>query len=356
MLGLRRKGTSRLTVENVPALGRLLRSWRRRGAELHDVDVRTRILTEQLASLEQAVRSLASDGLRSVNDAWGKQAVETFSGIERRLAQLERTLAHIQQASLRSGEYPSLMAAELQALRRTESYAAAYLETPLVTVRIGVFRPGDLLFDRALRTVREQTYPRWEAIVVTDGPDPLVAERIAALGDSRISCVQRPRQGPYPADPVTRWRVAGTHPFNEAISHATGTWIAPIDQDDEWDLDHLEVLVAAALRTRAELVYGQCRAEVAGVGQSLFGKWPPIEGDFGFQGTIYHAGLAEFMLYDVTSHLTGEVADWNLARRMLDAGVRFEFVERPVTTYHVAASSLHFEAWRTRVAEREQAP
>ena len=133
--------------------------------------------------------------------------------------------------------------------------------------------------------------------------------------------------------------MAGTHPFNEAISHAKGTWIAPIDHDDEWDPDHLEVLLDGALRTRAELVYGLCRAQVASVGQTVFGKWPPVEGDFGFQGAIYHAGIAAFMLYDVTSHLTGEVADWNLARRMLDAGVRFEFVARPVTTYHVAPAS-----------------
>jgi glycosyltransferase involved in cell wall biosynthesis len=60
--------------------------------------------------------------------------------------------------------------------------------------------------------------------------------------------------------------VAGTHPFNEAVSHARGTWIAPIDHDDEWEPDHLEVLVGAALRSRAELVYGVCRAQIANIG------------------------------------------------------------------------------------------
>jgi hypothetical protein len=341
-------GAPRLAAENVPVLGRILRSWHRRGVELHSVELRTRVLANQIASLEQALGSL--------EDAWKETVGEAISGIGHRLAQIEDNLAQLHHATLRSGEYTSLMAAELQALRRTEGYAAAYREMPLVSVRIGAFQPGDLLFDRALRTVRQQTYPRWEAIVVTDGPDPAVAERIAALGDSRISCVRRPRQGQYPSDPLTRWRVAGTHPFNEAISHANGTWIAPIDHDDEWDQDHLEVLLDAALRTRAELVYGLCRAQVAGVGQTVFGKWPPVEGDFGFQGAIYHAGIAAFMLYDVTSHLAGEVADWNLARRMLDAGVRFEFVERPVTTYHIAPTSLHYEAWKARVAKQDGAP
>lgn len=309
----------RAGLQSIPVLGRALNAWRRRGAELHDVALRTQALTEQLSHLEEML-----------ND--------------------------VRHAALRGGEYTSLMAAKLQTLRRTSSYAAAYRDTPLVTVRIGAYNPGDLLFDRALRSVVEQTYPAWEAIVVTDGPDQDVAERIDALGDSRIVCLQRSRQGPYPEDRVARYRVAGTHPFNEAISHARGAWIAPIDHDDEWDRDHLEILMEAVLRSRAELVYGRCRVQVGELGQTFFGQWPPVDGQFGFQGALYHAGIAEFMLYDVTSHITGEVADWNLARRMLDAGVRFEFVDRPIATYYVAPTALTFESWKMRLAEQGDHP
>ena len=41
----------------------------------------------------------------------------------------------------------------------------------------------------------------------------------------------------------------------------------------------------------------------------------------------------------------GEPGDWNLARRMLDAGVRFAFIERPVTTYYYAPRDRRGKEW-----------
>ena len=114
------------------------------------------------------------------------------------------------------------------------------------------------------------------------------------------------------------WRTAGVHPFNEGVGHASGKWIAPLDQDDEWTEDHLEILLATATASRAELVSGVCATQVGHEGQTYFGQWPAREGEFAFLGAIYHAGIADFMLYDLNSYLSAEPADWNLARRMLD--------------------------------------
>jgi glycosyltransferase involved in cell wall biosynthesis len=244
------------------------------------------------------------------------------------------------------------VAARLQGLRRQETYAAAYAECPLVSVRIGAYHPGDALFEAALASVRAQSYEHWEAVVVFDGPDPESAARVDAIGDPRIRCYQRPQRSVYPPDSDSRWLVAGVHPFNEAIAHARGNWIAPLDQDDEWRADHIEVLLDAARTTRAELVYGVCAVPLGPEGETYFGAAPPAQGDFGFQTAIYHAGIAEFMLYDYNAHLRGEPADWNLARRMLEAGVKFEFVDRIVATYHVDPQSRAFSWWQQRLAER----
>ncbi len=239
-------------------------------------------------------------------------------------------------------------AAEVLRMRRDPGYADAYGEAPLVSARIGAYRPGPELFERALASIRAQTYEHWEAILVCDGPDPETAARVAELGDERIRCVQRPRNGPYPEDPESRWRVAGVHPFNRGVALARGQWIAPIDQDDEWSPDHLEALLAAARRSGAEVAYGVCRVDLGGEGETWFGGWPPRIGDFGFQAAIYHAGLP--FLYDVNSHLLGEPADWNLARRMLEAGVDFEFVDHPVSTYFVDADEAAWGFWQDREA------
>jgi glycosyltransferase involved in cell wall biosynthesis len=249
-----------------------------------------------------------------------------------RLQAVEDRLEVLRQLVARAYEETPRRAAELMHARREPTYEAAYSERPLMSVRIGVYRPGPLLFERALPSVLAQTYPRWEAILVSDGPDEETAARVEGLGDDRVRLVQRPHNGPYPTDPAKRWRVAGVHPFNQAVADARGSWIAPLDQDDEWTSDHLEVLLAAAQRTRAEVVYGAARVVLGDSAETWFGSWPPQLGEFGFQAAIYHGHLADFC-YDINAHLLDEPADWNLARRMLEAGVNFEFVEQIVASY-----------------------
>lgn len=268
-----------------------------------------------------------------------------------RLAAVEQQAGQLRELVVRAYEDTPRAAREVLRARRDPSYGDAYGSDPLVTVRIGAYRGGDLLFDRALGSVLRQSYSNWEAVVVCDGRDEGTAQRIAALGDTRFKCVQRPRNGPYPDDPPDRWLVAGSHPFNQGVALARGAWIAPIDQDDEWTDDHLEVLLAAARSSGAELVYGVGRAVLEDGGETYFGAWPPTLGDFGFQTAIYHAGLAT-LLYDANSHLVGEPADWNLARRMLEAGVCFEFVEEIVTAYFVERSERGFDWWKARERER----
>ncbi len=252
---------------------------------------------------------------------------------------------------MRAYEGTQRSTAAVLAARRAPGYGAAFDAGALISVRIGAYHGGDLLFDRALASVRAQTYENWEAIVVADGRDRDTAARVVALGDERIRFVERPRNGPYPAKDADRWMVAGCHPFNLGASLARGAWIAPIDQDDEWTPDHLEVLLGAARESRAEVAFGVGRVLLGEGGETWFGGWPPELGDFGFQTAIYHAGLVSF-LYDVNSYLVGEPADWNLARRMLEAGVSFEFVERVVTNYYVPAEDSGFTWWQARQAER----
>jgi glycosyltransferase involved in cell wall biosynthesis len=271
--------------------------------------------------------------------------------LAQRLGAAERQIEQLRELVVRAYEDTPRATAVVLAARRDPSFADAYAGEPLVTVRIGAYRGGDLLFERALGSVLAQSYRNWEAVVVCDGRDEETAGRIAGLGDSRIRCVQRPRNGPYPNQRFERWQVAGAHPFNQAVALARGAWIAPIDQDDEWAEDHLEVLLAAAFETGAEAVYGVSRVILDDGSETYFGSWPPQLGDFGFQTAIYHAGLAT-LLYDANSHLVGEPADWNLARRMLEAGVCFEFVERVVTAYYVSQEESGFGGWKARQQEQ----
>jgi glycosyltransferase involved in cell wall biosynthesis len=122
--------------------------------------------------------------------------------------------------------------------------------------------------------------------------------------------------------------------MNAGILASSGAWIAPLDHDDEWDDDHIEVLLETAQRERAELVYSRLRVINDTTGDtSEIGRWPPERGQFAFQGALHHAGLKRF-LYDMNCRFADEPGDWNLARRMWSAGVRFAYVDRPTGTYH----------------------
>lgn len=234
----------------------------------------------------------------------------------------------------------------LAEIRQSDEWHAAYTQTePLVTVRIATWNRARILVERPLASVLRQTYPHFEVMVVGDACTDDTAEQIAALGDERIRFHNLPVRGPYPEDPYKRWLVAGIPAMNAGALMARGTWIAPLDDDDEWDDDHLEVLVKAALESRAELIYGRLRGRLHDPPmEAVIGTWPPRMGDFAFQGAIYNAALRQFR-YDQACRFLSEPGDWNLARRMWEAGVRFHFVDRAVATWHQDHGSPELIRW-----------
>jgi glycosyltransferase involved in cell wall biosynthesis len=237
---------------------------------------------------------------------------------------------------------------DLSAIRHDVAYRDAFAGTPLISVCIATYNRAQILCERAIPTILAQTYTRWETVIVGDGCTDGTAERIAALGDPRIRFYNRPVNGPYPEDRHQRWLVAGTYPGNEALSRSRGSWIAPANDDDEWTADHLAVLLAEAQRTRSELVYGRMAVHIRATGEGThFGAWPPRRGDFAFQAALYHGRLRAFQ-FDHQAYEYNEPGDWNLARRMLAAGVRAAWLPRDVGIYHVAVNHPSEALWSQR--------
>jgi glycosyltransferase involved in cell wall biosynthesis len=225
---------------------------------------------------------------------------------------------------------------DLDRLRASDSWERAYSESePLVTVRIATWNRAELLVERALASVRRQTYSNWEAVVVGDCCTDDTEERVRGLGDPRIRFRDLPVHGPYPEDRVQRWMIAGVPAMNAGLRMVRGSWIAPLDDDDEWDDDHIEVLLSTVRERQAEVVYGRVRGYLDGVpADHEIGAWPPRSGEIDLAGVLYHAGLRVFE-HDLGARFLNEVNDWNLMRRMWEAGVRFTFLDRVVGTYHM---------------------
>lgn len=256
---------------------------------------------------------------------------------------VRRSQALLARTYERLHDWPSLLAAA----RETQRYADAYEQTePLISIPISTYHSPDTLCDRALASVRAQTYGNWEAIVVGDHCEDDTEARVRSLGDPRIRFHNLPVRENDPNDPWERWAVKGSVPRSTGIALAAGGWIAPLSHDDAWDPDHLATLLDAARSRRAEVAYSPMRvvdaaraaaalaANSAPPVELVLGAWPPKAGHYNWQSAIFNGALG-FLRYDRACAFASEPNDWNLARRAWEAGVRFTYVERETSTLFV---------------------
>ena len=118
----------------------------------------------------------------------------------------------------------------------------------LVSIVIATWNRSELL-QRALASVRAQTWSHWEALVVDDGSDDDTREKVAALAaeDPRIRLIARPHEG------VCAARNAG-------IALACGGLVAFLDSDNVWRPRFLETMVGVMSAGGHDAAYGALTA------------------------------------------------------------------------------------------------
>ncbi|MGZ7179330.1 MAG: glycosyltransferase family 2 protein [Halobacteriota archaeon] len=206
-------------------------------------------------------------------------------------------------------------------------------DQPLVSVLICTYNRSKELTERAIPSVVRQTYTNFEVVIVGDHCTDDTEQRLAQLGDARIRFYNLPRRGDYPSNPFNRWLVAGTVPRNKALELCSGEWIAPLDDDDEFTCDHLEVLLQCATKYDYELVYGVTKMIRGENEVELVGSYPPARRAISHLSVLYNEKL-KFFKYNPEAWKAREPADWNLWRRMKEAGVSIGFLDKIVGTHH----------------------
>jgi glycosyltransferase involved in cell wall biosynthesis len=117
---------------------------------------------------------------------------------------------------------------------------------PLVTVVIPAFNAAHTI-GRALESVRRQSYPRVQTIVVDDGSVDETAAMIAADAAPDLRIVRLPRN------------VGAAAARNAGIAEANGEFVAFLDADDEWRPSKLTRQVALIVdRPKMSFVSCQC--------------------------------------------------------------------------------------------------
>lgn len=204
---------------------------------------------------------------------------------------------------------------------------------PLISVIVPTYNRSKLLTEVTIPSVLAQTYKNFELIVVGDHCTDDTAQRVMKIDDNRVKFVNLPTRGRYPKQSFDRWMVAGSIPRNKGLELASGYWIAPLDDDDEFTVNHLQNLLSFAAKGEFEMVYGKVQMEIAPDKWVSRGCWPLTFQNICHQGVLYHSRL-NFFRYDVNAWKYNEPDDWNLWRRMKDACVKMGFLDQVVAIHH----------------------
>ena len=184
-------------------------------------------------------------------------------------------------------------------------------ELPLVSVILAIHQaPRDL--PKAIQSVLDQGYSRWELLVVDGGNSGVTAEICSRFADPRIHFLPSPQtQGSAEAR-------------NEGLKNATGKFIAYLEPDGWWDPRFLSAMVPSMLQNGADFAYcgqylyrGDDSQKPFGVQTGPFN--PGLLGNrnyIGLSAMIHSRALLDKVgLFDPELK---QLADWDLAIRLAD--------------------------------------
>lgn len=193
----------------------------------------------------------------------------------------------------------------------------------------------EILFERALPSVRKQTYKNWQLIIIDDCSD--VTPRIKGLrfgeweyDDSRIELYRlEPKVLHYPDEPKYHWLAGPTRALNYGLTKVQSDWIARLDDDDEWEPDMLETMLSFARKGNYEFVSASWVNKKGWI-TNAYEENPKVGG---VQTWLYRSYLKCFK-YNL--HAWRKPWDANneidLYKRMYKVGVRFGFLDKVVCT------------------------
>ncbi len=216
------------------------------------------------------------------------------------------------------------------ALRRQRDRAASWPAPPRISILLPVYNAPERWLRRAVESVIEQSYPRWELCVADDASTaPHVRPTLEALAarDSRIKVAFRPENGHISAA------------SNSALELATGDWIALLDHDDELAPDALfEVASILIQNPDADLVYSD-EDKISENGERSLPYFKPEFLPDLFTGQNFISHLAVYraaLVRKIGGFRVGYEGsqDWDLALRFIEQTTPARIRHIPKILYH----------------------
>lgn len=166
-----------------------------------------------------------------------------------------------------------------------------------ISVVIPLFNKGRCV-GRALRSIRDQTTPCGEIIVVDDGSTDGGHRVVEQAGDRRIRLIRQQNQGPSAAR-------------NRGIAETRGDLIAFLDADDEWKPSFLETISSLSARHRKAGAYATAYEIQDAYGQAYvppFQEIPPAPWE-GIIPNFFRSAIASHPLWTSAVVVPREVFD-----------------------------------------------
>jgi len=267
-----------------------------------------------------------------VRKGFNRVVLEVFQGNEWvPLCKTVRRSPYFPPRRRKANSYQEFIKKETERLERLSGemaeMSASFPIQPLISLVMPVYRSDLTLLARAVESVRNQIYGRWELCIVDDASNQEELTRyLSSLGqDKRIKVTARPKNGNISAA------------TNDGIAMAEGEWIAFLDHDDELSPDALyEVAAAINRRPETDIFYSdQDKIDSTQRRSEPFFKpnWSPTF----FRGVMYlgHLLVARRNLIQEIGGCDGGfdgVQDFELALRLSEHTARIEHIPRVL--YH----------------------
>jgi glycosyltransferase involved in cell wall biosynthesis len=202
-------------------------------------------------------------------------------------------------------------------------------ENPLISVYVPTYNRAEILLERAVPTVLNQTYRNFELIVVGDCCTDDTEELLSKIKDPRLKFYNLTKRGKrYPATAENHWLAGPVVPANKGLELVVGKWIARIDDDDTWTPDHLESLLNFAQEGDLEFVSASYETERYGKRYVVSAK--DDEPQVGGTQTWLYRGYLKFFKYNINCWRKSwnRVNDVDLQDRIWKAGVKIGYWDR----------------------------
>jgi glycosyltransferase involved in cell wall biosynthesis len=228
-------------------------------------------------------------------------------------------------------------------LRNVNEQRYTSFNQPLVTVTIPTLNRSQMLKDRSIPSILNQTYQNFEVVVVGDHCTDDTEHVLNSFNDSRIRFYNLPEPTKYPTNKFHRWRVGGTKPSNLALDMASGDWIAHLDDDEIFTSDRIEKMLQFAHETNSELVYGIHHEQRSAKQWDISDNPDPKQMKIARSGVMYRSYLKCFKYRDDT-YKFNRPHDKDLWKRMLKSGVRMRYLNHLVTYAPLKPGELEKQA------------